>query len=140
MAKTQKCQIVGKKLPPTENSFHQHLLRTIYQLIIWKQAHIPFQELPDPTEFGYNQNEVYGLQPKLMTQDVSAPELLNDFMCECPDDACNMASNCTCFTNSQSCTTACSCNGNVPGIDNDKWCSNPFTLATTVSDNDSDSD
>jgi hypothetical protein len=45
-------------MPPTEDSFSLHLLRCIYQLMIWHEVVVPMQELHDPTEFGYEQ--IYG--------------------------------------------------------------------------------
>ena len=47
-----------KKLPPTEDSLHQHLLRVMYQLYIWITAnYVDWQELPRAQDFGYKMVE-----------------------------------------------------------------------------------
>ena len=45
--------ILGKKLPPTNDSFTLHLLRVVFQLLIWKQSNQPIQMLPNRLEYGY---------------------------------------------------------------------------------------
>ena len=39
-------------MPPTEDAFHQHLLRCLYQLLIYHRARSNQLQLPSPTEFG----------------------------------------------------------------------------------------
>ena len=51
LASDRKARRVGKKLPQTEDSFLLHLLRAVYQLMIWIQADQGYQDLPDPTEY-----------------------------------------------------------------------------------------
>ena len=47
-----------KKLPPTEDSLHQHLLRVMYQLYIWITAnYVAWQVLPRAQYFGYKMVE-----------------------------------------------------------------------------------
>ena len=77
-----------------------------------------------------------------MSQGVSAPELLNEFMGDCPENACSVVSNnCTCLINSQSCTSACECLAFLPAVDNpDNCCTNPFTMELLAHINESDSD
>ena len=41
-----------RTLPPTEDSFHSHLLRSLYQLAIFKQDAKNSMTLPDVTHFG----------------------------------------------------------------------------------------
>jgi hypothetical protein len=113
--------IAAKRLPPTENSFALHLLRCVYQVFIWKHAHIAMCAVPAPTQFGYEKGEGE-LQPKMMTQTAAAPELLNDIVCDCSDDC---LSNCSCFQNNQPCTTACPC-------DAKDSCLNALTLETLI--------
>ena len=59
--------VMGKKLPPTDNSFSLHVLRCAYQLMVWRQAIVPVQDLPDPLDFGYDKNE-NTFHPQLMSQ------------------------------------------------------------------------
>lgn len=66
-----------RQLPPTENSLHQHYLRCVLQLMIWRNANIPQYDVPSPTDFGYEVDSTGNLKPVMMTQSVAAPELLN---------------------------------------------------------------
>ncbi len=131
-----KRKVIGKRLPPTEDSFTMHLLRAVYQLMLWKQATEQYMSLPDPTKYGWERVEGK-LQPKLMSQSVSAPELLNDLVCDCQD----CASSCSCMVNMQPCTAECKCQAVLPSDemdDIDKCCGNTFTIACTKKDSDSD--
>lgn len=38
-------------LPPTDNAFHQHLLRALYQLALYKNSHNSYFKLQPPTEW-----------------------------------------------------------------------------------------
>ena len=133
--KAGKKNLQGKKLPPTDDAFHLHLLRCAYQLLIWRQAVVPILTLPDATAYGYERIGNDGLQPKTMAQSPAAPELLNDLVCDCQPDAC--AVDCSCLNSGQPCTSACNCKPSVDGQDG-QLCANPLTLAAF--DNDSDSD
>ena len=76
-------KVTGKKLPPTENSFAQHLLRCIYQLMTWRKANIAMHAYLSPTMFGYERDgDTKLLQAVMMTQEPAAPELLNDLVCQ----------------------------------------------------------
>ena len=47
-----------KKLPPTEDSLHQHLLRVMYQLYIWITAnYVAWHKLPRAQDFWYKMVE-----------------------------------------------------------------------------------
>ena len=115
-----------KKLPPTEDSLQQHILRTAYQLMLWRQANISVQNLPNPEMYGYIRDDDNCLHPRMMNQGPAAPELLNNLVCDCKDISCNAS--CTCLVNNQSCTAACLCEAQLPveGLD---ACTNPFTQA-----------
>ena len=136
--KTGQRNIQGKKLPPTEDAFSLHLLRSAYQLLIWRQAAYPSPTLPDATAYGFEHSPGgTGLQPQMMSQSPAAPELLNDLVCDCQPNTC--AVECSCLESGQPCTAACTCEALVDG--GDKSCSNPFTLSAFYSDNsDSDAD
>ncbi len=106
---------IGKRLPPTNDSFKLHLLRAVYQLIMWKQAVVAMPDLL-AENFGYEQ--VRGiLQPILMTQNIAAPELLNNLICSCVDQC---LADCSCSMNNQPCTAACSCSSKQADIDDDQ--------------------
>ena len=74
-------KVSPRKLPPTEDSFHQHVLRTAYQLMMWRQGDKSTFNIPDPLMFGYFRDESNLLCPVMMTQSVAAPELLNNLIC-----------------------------------------------------------
>ena len=134
--KTGKKNIQGKKLPPTEDAFHLHLLRCAYQLLIWRQAIVPMATLPDVTTHGYERCTGL-LQPQMMSQSPAAPELLNDLVCDCLPGGCAME--CSCLANQQPCTAACDCFALADEEEEDLVCVNPMTLSTLDSDT-SDSD
>lgn len=71
-------KVTPRKLPPTEDSFEQHVLRTACQLMMWRQADRLLLEMPDPIFFGYFKETDGSLCPVMMTQSSAAPELLND--------------------------------------------------------------
>ena len=123
MVKSRKHHLAGKKLPSTEVSFCLHLLRASH-LMTWHQAHKAIQQLPDPILYGYERDpQTQLLWPKLMTQDVSAPELLNEFLCDCVD-GCRDA--CICSKNSQPCAPACECSADTIGPEDEALsCKNP---------------
>ena len=130
-------KVSPRKLPPTEDSFHQHVLRTAYQLMMWRQSDKTTFSIPDPLMFGYYRDESNLLCPVMMTQSVAAPELLNNLICQCKDKSCS--SNCSCFSSNQPCTSACNCMAiEAVGV-SDNICTNPLTLSLWVVDG-SDSD
>lgn len=113
-----------KKLPPTDDSFRLHLLRVLYQLHIWKKAHVGMQLVPSPVGFGFDITSE-GLKPKLMNQQPAAPELLDDLVCFCEPNSCHI--DCSCLQNNQPCTADCNCEGEMPYSDADVICTNPLT-------------
>ena len=62
-------KVTGKKLPPTDNTLSQHLLRCVLQLMIWRQANVPMQVVLDPSKYGYQKGNHMGYQPVMMTQE-----------------------------------------------------------------------
>ena len=97
--------------------------------MVWKQASQAIQNLPSPTDFGYEMGCDDTMQPKLMSQGISAPELLNDIICTY---RLNYNYTCTCFNISQTCAAACLCGALPPMEDVDTYCSNPFTLQVSI--------
>lgn len=137
-----------KKLPPTENSFEQHLLRCCLQMMVWVNAGIGMHEEADYSKYGWYSTE-YGLKPIMMTQPCAAPELLKDVVCECPSSECSNA--CSCLDNNQPCTDDCNCKGRIDslyapeeedeGNTTDQVCTNPKTMESAFPlDDDSDED
>jgi len=66
------------------------LQRCIYQLQIRREAVVPRMEALNPTEFGYKKTtDGKALWPKMMSQPLAAPEMLNDLVCNCPPGSCD---------------------------------------------------
>ena len=102
-------------------------------------------EKPEPTEFGYKKDTDTDnqLRPIMMTPDVSAPELLNDFLCKCSPSECTIEVGCVCLKNAQPCTAACACKPVLPGMDEEGCpCANQFTMEAlrVIGDMNSDSE
>ena len=115
--------VSAKKLPPTEDSFHLHLLRCVYQLVIWRECNTGMCDRPRPLEYGWEEDDSQMYTPKMMSQSTAAPELLNNLVCDC--ETCS--ADCRCCANDQPCTEACSCEGTLPGLSDEadgRYCSN----------------
>ena len=96
-----------RNLPPTEDSFHQHLLRALYQLIIYKRAHMCKLSLPPVTQYG--RRVVNGiLQPIMMTKPAK-PTSAKSASCKCKLSKC--LRNCLCAKAQVPCYIGCSCLG-----------------------------
>lgn len=78
-----------KKHPPTDNSFWLHVLRCMYQLMIWCQAIIWILDLADPSSYGYTYDSSK-LMPLMMSQPPAPPELLNSLICDCVGGQCHI--------------------------------------------------
>ena len=127
------------KLPPTEDSFLCHMKRVNGQLNIWHKATVAMSDIPDPTDAGFILDGERVLVPQMITQSPGPPELLNELVCECQPGFCN--TDCICLNNSQACTAACLCSGQLPQDESDDICFNLYTYnAHYTSDSDSESD
>ena len=67
------------RIPPCLRCLHPHIKRVNYRLAQWKQAHIPFVELPDPTEHGWETSESGILEPEWSDGPI-LPESLMDII------------------------------------------------------------
>jgi hypothetical protein len=56
-------------LPPTEDAFKQHVLRSLFQVTIWHQSHVAKPEVADPVGHGWTRGEDGTLQHKLYEKD-----------------------------------------------------------------------
>jgi len=107
-------------LPPTEDAFQMHLLRTLIATIEQKQAHVSEPQIPSPELFGWKKEEGQ-YTPICMTKS-SYPEVANNLStCNCSKSRCSR--NCSCKKLKVSCCTACKCQGKpekcdrVPNLD-----------------------
>ena len=67
-------------LPPTSDTAHLHIRRAHFQAMIWKQAGSPHQDLPSPTDFGWELSEDR-LKPILMTAEAIPAASLEMIFC-----------------------------------------------------------
>ena len=124
-------KLLVKKLPPTDDSFKLHVLRTIFQLHTWNTALCPIQENLDPLEYGFSlDTSTNQMHPTLMGQSPAAPELLNDLVCSCSSGQCHIL--CCCLENDQPCTKACECEGSILCDDATDMCTNLLTMSVLV--------
>jgi len=106
----------------------------MYQLYIWKHAHIPIHNISPATEYGYEKAEDGTLTLRMITLQEAVPELLNLVVCERTEGSCSL--NCSCFNLNQPCTSACACEA---ALDGDDMCLNALTKeAYTYPDSDTD--
>ena len=69
------------RLPPSEDTFKQHVLRSSYQTKIWLNAHIPKPVVGSPLEHGWKDGQ-FGLEPILFEGQMSS-DVLQDLVCTC---------------------------------------------------------
>lgn len=94
-------------LPPTSDSFRQHLERVNFQSLVWRRALERKQDLPTPEGHGWTLSDDGRLQPILMKKEPAPKGLVEIIACHC-QTSCRRSS-CSCRTVGLSCTEACSC-------------------------------
>ena len=94
-------------LPPTEDAFHQHVLRSLCQFSLYKEAAKSNPCLLSPLKFGRKLDQKGALVPVMMTKEskMAAAKLL---FCKCKKGCLQK---CSCAKNGTACIIACSCNG-----------------------------
>ncbi|KAG1681489.1 Retrovirus-related Pol polyprotein from type-2 retrotransposable element R2DM [Nymphon striatum] len=97
-----------RSLPPTEDAFHFHVLRSLCQISLYKQASLSNPVLLPPEEYG---RIVYGdrLIP-VMKSKPSKPSAAKLKYCKCKKKP-NCLRNCPCAKAAVPCIIACACNG-----------------------------
>ena len=114
------------RLPPSEDTFKQHVLRSSYQTKIWLNAHIPKPAVGSPLEHGWKDGK-FGLEPILYEGQMSS-DFLQDLVCTCKGrSVCSKG--CVCFEQNLSCTELCPCQA----LD---LCYNVITHRTDIEDDD----
>ena len=97
-----------RTLPPTEDAFYQHVLRVLYQLIVYKNAVKSELNLPPATDYG--RKIIDGkLQPVMMTKPAK-PTAIKTVSCKCKVSKCSR--NCLCARANVPCFVGCTCLGN----------------------------
>lgn len=95
-------------LPPTEDAFKQHLLRSLSATLVQKRAHIAAPDLPSAIMFGWKMGEK-SLEPVTMLLS-PLPELAHCLTsCRCVGSKCTRT--CSCEKLQVPCSVACKCEG-----------------------------
>ena len=115
-------------LPPTKDSFHQHLLRANYHCCLWKHS-LSIHEVDSPIGNGWIKED-NSLRPVLVTQQAAPMDLVELVRCGCKT-GCTRGS-CSCRKNNMSCAASCSC------FHMEVVCANPFTQLSNDSDESGD--
>ena len=96
-----------RSLPPTEDAFRLHVARALYQLSLYKRAHLADPLLPVPTQFGRKQLD--GKLLPIMMEKASKPPSTKKVYCKCKKSKCLKA--CPCSKASVPCVLGCFCIG-----------------------------
>ena len=95
-----------RSIPPTSDAFYLHLMRSLYQILIWKRATSTRLMLPSPTDFGRHMKDGC-LMATLMTKSLKTKQ--QPTKCNCQKNKCR--SHCRCRNGGVLCSLACKCCG-----------------------------
>lgn len=99
-----------RSLPPTEDAFYYHVLRSLCQISLYKQATLCSPVLLPPEKYGrYVEND--RLLPVLKTKP-SKPAIAKLSFCKCKKTPLCLK-NCPCAKAGVACIVACTCNGDI---------------------------
>ena len=102
-------------LPPTENAFELHVLRSLHQIAISKSAHNPSPAYPSAAMFG--RKVVNGkLVPIMITKLPKPTELQDPKYCRCKKSKCRTR-RCFCVKEDIRCVIECKCAGKCPRME-----------------------
>lgn len=90
------------QLPPSKSALKYHILRSAYQVALWRLALTPIIAIPPPTDYGWDQN----LVPVLSDPSPSNETLMTS--CRCQKSGC-MKKTCKCKQQRLPCTDICQC-------------------------------
>ena len=113
------------KLPPTSDALKWHLLRTLYQVLIWQAADTAYPMLPSPEEYGWYKSPDGVLKPRLMIKPAIPGTCVEIIVCKCKTPC---PSNCSCRKSGQPCIMECECQCR------EGPCNNPFNVAANQDD------
>ncbi len=99
-----------KLLPPTEDSFRQHVKRCALATIIDKRAHVAQPALPPYTNFGWSiENTEQTLQPVQSTANIWPEQMSQSLSCNCKTGC--LSKRCSCSRRGVRCYIGCHCTG-----------------------------
>ena len=93
-------------LPPTSNAFQYHMKRVHFQTMVWKQANVSVQVLPDLDQNGWELQD-NKLVPVLMSRDPIPKACLEMIRCQCTTGC--RSRRCKCKQSGLKCTGLCKC-------------------------------
>ena len=96
------------KLPPTEDTFIQHVKRARYQVSIWCQSHVQKPILWNPVGNGWKASD-NGLVPVMHTKPIAPVQVRDLTHMYCTDSGCRENRNCQCRQSGLQCTEMCLC-------------------------------
>ena len=98
----------SSNLPPTENAFHQHILRCKVQVQIWVNSNVAKPSLWSPIGNGWCLKG--GISTPIKITIPPVPVELRDMthLC-CRDSDCKITRKCPCLAAGMSCITKCTC-------------------------------
>ena len=85
------------RLPPTEEALKQHILRAKLQAVVWSQAHLPNQELPNPLIHGWKMDGIH-YKPNTTMLKPAPDAILEMVLCICKRSKCT-SERCSCRAN-----------------------------------------
>ena len=97
-------------IPPTRDALLQHTKRAIFQASCWRKCLVAKQNLPDPTEYGWKQEENGQFSIQWITKPEASAICRELISCGCnPAKGCK--GRCKCKKASLKCTALCKCEG-----------------------------
>ena len=121
-----------RSLPPTDEALFQHILRSHYQVLIWKSVLLKGPPVENATDWGWEIKNGL-LEPVIGAYEVAPADVLKVVACGCESEKSCSRRNCSCNASGISCTTFCKCNG-------DTNCNNFFTKKNSIGTIDVDDD
>ena len=113
----KKKQAQSDRLPPTQATLQQAILRAHYRLMVWNSDRITNPELPSPQHYGWQMDQEEWVP--VMTNLPPAPEaILQLVQCGCSKERCS-TNRCQCRKAGLNCTDLCNCSNNGETCDND---------------------
>ena len=97
----------SNKLPPTIGALVEHIERVRVQSRVWCQATVMWQELFDPLEHGYYQNNNSHILPVTTKVPPASQAIVELVRCQCKGNCSTQR--CSCRRNNLTCTDLCLC-------------------------------
>ena len=116
----KKNQAQSERLPPTQGSLFEAILRANYQTLVWNNDKVSTPDIPSPEGYGWKLDN-NGEWVPLMTKKLPALEAIIELVkCGCTKQRCSN-NRCQCHKSGLHCTELCAC---CDGDDDD--CENSF--------------